>query len=260
MQTASTTGGQLVGAAEITAGALFGAAAIIGISTYAQADNSVAPLYNAIVPDDTPPPPKPDDPNKGNQPVDDSGSGAHPSTHGTEQPVDDSGTSPAHPGTHGAEQPVDDSGTGPVHPLTGTTAQPVDDSGTSPAPGTHLGAVAVDAPSLGSANLATASFGGHSAAFWDAAAHSIADSQHATAATANAPVADASAPVAHNDSLGIFEHGASTSFAASAPVADSHANMDALATTHLESSHVETEPSHSSLGASLDLSHLALHM
>jgi hypothetical protein len=41
--------------------------------------------------------------------------------------------------------------------------------------------------------------------------------------------------------------------------ADSHANMDALATTHIASAHVETEPSHS-LGVALDLSHLALHM
>jgi hypothetical protein len=118
---------------------------------------------------------------------------------------------------------------------------------------------------MSSANLVAASdaghsFGGHGAAFWDAAAHSIADSQHATAATANVPVADASAPVAHSDSLGIFQHSAATSFAASAPVADSHANMDALATTHIASAHVETEPSHSSLGAGLDLSHLALHM
>ena len=67
------------------------------------------------------------------------------------------------------------------------------------------------------------------------------------------------APVAHNDSLGIFEHSAATSFAANAPVADSHAHMDALATTHIASAHVETEPSHS-LGVALDLSHLALHM
>ena len=67
------------------------------------------------------------------------------------------------------------------------------------------------------------------------------------------------APVAHSDSLGIFEHSAATSFAANVPVADSHANMDALATTHIASAHVETEPSHS-LGVALDLSHLALHM
>jgi hypothetical protein len=247
MQTADTTAGQLAGAAEVTAGALLGVAVYIGYA--------VAPLFGAT--DAMPPPPKPD----GNQPVDDSGTGAHPSTHGTEQPVDDSGTSPSHPGTHGAEQPVDDSGTAPVHPLTGTTAQPVDDSGIGPShPGTHLGAVAVDAPSVASTGLAAASFGGQSAAFWDAAAHSIADSQHATTATtAAAPLADTSAPVAHSDSLGIFQHSAATSFAANAPVADSHANMDALATTHLASAHVETEPSHS-LGASLDLSHLALHM
>jgi hypothetical protein len=257
MQTANQsndTWGRFVGAAEITAGVLLDTATLL-----LGRQPAVEETINRV--DDPKPDPDKPDPGKGNQPVDDSGTGAHPSTHGTEQPVDDSGTSPAHPGTHGAEQPVDDSGAGPVHPLTGATAQPVDDSGTGPAhPGTHLGAVATDAPTVGSTNLATASFGGHSAAFWDAAAHSIADSQHATAATtAAAPVADASALVAHNDSFGIFQHSAATSFAASAPVADSHANMDALATTHIETSHVDSEPSHS-LGASLDLSHLALHM
>jgi hypothetical protein len=81
--------------------------------------------------------------------------------------------------------------------------------------------------------------------FWDAAARSIANSQHTTTATGNAPVADASALVAHSASLGIFEHSATTSFAATAHATDSHANIDARATTHIASSHVETEPLHS---------------